>query len=34
MSIAGNSSIRRLKDVAIVMDLQELAPVGGRAPSR
>ena len=26
-------SIRRLKDVAIVMDLHELAPVGGRATS-
>jgi hypothetical protein len=33
MSIAGSSSIRRLKDVAIVMDLHELAPVGGRATS-
>jgi hypothetical protein len=34
MSIAGSSSIRRLKDVAIVVDLDELAPVGGRATSR
>jgi len=33
ISIAGSSSIRRLKDVAIVMDLHELAPVGGRATS-
>ena len=33
MSIAGNSSIRRWNDVAIVMDLHELAPVGGRATS-
>jgi hypothetical protein len=33
MSIAGILSIRRLKDVAIVMDLHELAPVGGRATS-
>jgi hypothetical protein len=33
MSIECSSSIRRLKDVAIVMDLQELAPVGGRATS-
>jgi hypothetical protein len=33
MSIAGSSSIRRLKDVAVVMDLHELAPVGGRATS-
>ena len=31
MSITGNSSIRRLKDVAIVMDLHEFAPFGGRA---
>ena len=30
MSIAGSSSIRRLKDVAVVMDLHEPAPVGGR----
>ena len=34
MSIAGSSSIRRLEDVAIVMDLHELAPVGGRAAGR
>jgi len=33
MSIAGSSSIRRLKDVAVVMDLHELAPVGGRPAS-
>ena len=32
MSITGSSSIRRLKDGAVVMDLHELAPVGGRAP--
>ena len=32
MSIAGSSSIRRLKDVAVVMRLDELAPVGGRPP--
>ena len=25
---------RRLKDIAIVMDLHELTPVGGRAPGR
>jgi hypothetical protein len=25
---------RRLKDVAVVIDLHELAPVGGRAPGR
>jgi len=30
MSIAGNSSIRRLKDVAIIMHLHELVPVSGR----
>ena len=34
MSIAGSSSIRRLKDVAVVMRLDEFAPVGGRAPGR
>ena len=28
MSIGGSSSIRSLKDVAIVMGLHELAPVG------
>jgi len=33
MSIAGSSSIRRLEDVAVVMDLDELAPVGGWATS-
>ena len=33
MSIAGSPSIRRLKDVALVVDLDELAPVGGRATS-
>ena len=31
MSIAGRSSIRGLKDVAVVMDLHKLAPVGRRA---
>ncbi len=31
MSIAGSSSIRRLKDVAVVVHLHDLAPVGGRA---
>ena len=31
MSIAGIWSIRRLKDVAIVMGLNELTPAGGRA---
>jgi hypothetical protein len=34
MSIAGISSIRRLKDVAIVVSLHELAPGGGRAPGQ
>ena len=34
MSITGSSSIRRLKDVAIVVDRDELAPVGGWAPGR
>ena len=33
MSIAGSSSIRRLKDVAVVVHLHELAPVGGRPAS-
>ena len=33
MSIGGSSSIRRLKDVAIVMGLHELAPVGRWATS-
>jgi hypothetical protein len=32
MSIAGSSSIRRLKDVAVVLGLNELVPVGRRAP--
>ena len=31
MSIAGISSIRRLKDVAVVVGLHEFAPVGRRA---
>ena len=31
MSIAGSSSIRRLKDVAVVVGLHEFAPVGRRA---
>jgi len=30
-SIAGSSSIRRLKDVAVVVNLDDLAPAGGRA---
>jgi hypothetical protein len=34
MSIAGSSSIRRLKDVAVVMSLDKLAPVGRWAPGR
>ena len=34
MSIAGSSSIRRLKDVAVVIGLHELASVGGRATGR
>ena len=33
MSIAGSSSIRRLKDIAVVMRLDEFAPVRGRATS-
>ena len=33
MSIAGSSSIRRLQDCPLVVDLDELAPVGGRATS-
>ena len=33
MSIAGSSSIRRLKDIAVVVGLDELAPVGGRPAS-
>ena len=32
MSIAGSSSIRRLKDVAVVLGLNELVPVGRRSP--
>ena len=32
MSITGGLSIPRLKDGAIVMDLHEFAPVGGRTP--
>ena len=31
MSIAGSSSIRRLKDGAVVVGLHEFAPVGRRA---
>ena len=31
MSIAGSSSIRRLKDIAVVVGLHEFAPVGRRA---
>ena len=34
MSIAGSSSIRRLKDIPVVVDLREVGPVGGRATSR
>ena len=34
MSIAGSSSIRRLKDGAIIMHLHELAPIGRRAECR
>jgi hypothetical protein len=34
MSITGSSSGRSLRDVAIVMSLHELAPVGGWAPDR
>jgi len=33
MSIAGSSSIRRLKDVAVVVGLREFAPVGRRPAS-
>ncbi len=33
MSIAGSSSIRRLKDVAVVVHLHDLAPVGGQPAS-
>ena len=31
MSIAGSSSLRRLKDAALIMHLHELAAIGGRA---
>ena len=31
MSITGRSSIRRLKDYPVVVDLDELGPVGRRA---
>ena len=31
MSITGSSSIRRLKDCPVVMELHELSPVGRRA---
>jgi len=34
MSIAGRKVYPSLKDVAVVMGLHELAPVGGRAPGR
>ena len=34
MSITGSSAIRRFKDVAIVVNLDKLAPVGGWAPGR
>ena len=34
MSITGTSSIRRLKDVALIMHLYELAPIDGRATGR
>ena len=34
MSITGSSAIRRFKDVAIVANLDKLAPVGGWAPGR
>jgi hypothetical protein len=34
MSIVGSSSIRRLKDVAVVVGLPEFAPVGRRASGR
>jgi len=33
MSIAGSLLGRRLKDVPVIMDLHELAPVGRRATS-
>ena len=31
MSIAGSSSLRRLRDAALIMHLHELAAIGGRA---
>jgi hypothetical protein len=34
MSITGSSSVRRLQDVAVVMDLDELGPVGGQSTGR
>ena len=34
MSITGSSSIRGLKDAAVVVDLDELGPVGGRSTGR
>jgi hypothetical protein len=34
MSITGSSSIRRLKDCLVVVDLHELGPVGGRSTGR
>jgi hypothetical protein len=34
MSITGSSSIRRLKDCPVVMDLHELSPVDRRATGR
>jgi hypothetical protein len=34
MPIAGHSSVRRLRDVAIVMDLHEICPVGGWSSGR
>ena len=34
MSITGSSSIRRLKDYPVVVGLDNLAPVGGRATGR
>ena len=34
MSITGSSSFRRPEDVALVVDLDELAPVGRWAPGR
>ena len=34
MSIAGSSSLRRLKDAALIMHLPKLAAIGGRATGR